>query len=116
VSLASQPAELCDGIDNNCNGQTDEGFDFQNDEQHCGGCGRSCGAGFTCCGGSCVNVGSSNAHCGGCGEACGSGLTCCNRQCVNTTNDKNNCKTCGGKCLNVLGIVGRCVNSTCVVL
>jgi hypothetical protein len=34
--------DICDGLDNNCNGQTDEDFDFDSDPQHCGDCGTSC--------------------------------------------------------------------------
>jgi hypothetical protein len=33
--------EICDGIDNNCNGQTDEGIDFH-DPYHCGSCTNNC--------------------------------------------------------------------------
>jgi hypothetical protein len=34
--------EICDGIDNNCNGQTDEGFNLQTDVHHCGTCANDC--------------------------------------------------------------------------
>ena len=34
--------ETCDGLDNNCNGTTDEGFDFQNDIDNCGACNKRC--------------------------------------------------------------------------
>ena len=34
--------DICDGIDNNCDGSIDEDFDFDNDPQHCGDCGTSC--------------------------------------------------------------------------
>ena len=34
--------EICDGLDNNCNGMTDEGFDFQNDTANCGVCNKAC--------------------------------------------------------------------------
>jgi hypothetical protein len=38
-------SELCDGIDNNCNGTIDEGFHLDTDEQNCGSCGFVCPAG-----------------------------------------------------------------------
>ncbi len=31
--------ELCDGQDNDCDGQTDEGYDLATDPENCGGCG-----------------------------------------------------------------------------
>ena len=34
--------DICDGLDNNCDGQTDEDFDFDRDPQHCGACNTSC--------------------------------------------------------------------------
>jgi hypothetical protein len=34
--------EVCDGLDNDCNGIVDDGFDFMNDINNCGGCNRQC--------------------------------------------------------------------------
>ncbi|MCS6899269.1 MAG: MopE-related protein [Myxococcales bacterium] len=34
--------ELCDGKDNNCDGNIDEGFDFTSDPNNCGSCGKRC--------------------------------------------------------------------------
>ncbi len=36
------PFELCDGRDNDCDGDVDEGWDLANDVFNCGGCGRAC--------------------------------------------------------------------------
>jgi hypothetical protein len=87
--------EACDGIDNDCNGQVDEGFDLQRDPNHCGSCAHACAAPFaastTCANATCslatcqaghgdcnlqyadgceVDLTSSLANCGGCGVAC----------------------------------------------
>ncbi|MCB9522715.1 MAG: putative metal-binding motif-containing protein [Myxococcales bacterium] len=34
--------EVCDNTDNDCDGQTDEGFDLRSDPSHCGVCGNAC--------------------------------------------------------------------------
>jgi hypothetical protein len=34
--------EACDGKDNDCDGVVDNGFDFENDPNNCGGCGQKC--------------------------------------------------------------------------
>ena len=55
--------ELCNGIDDNCNGQVDEGFNLQTDVNNCGSCGHVCSfnhAAATCVSGACV-MGACNA-------------------------------------------------------
>jgi len=52
--------EFCNGIDDNCNGVVDDGFDLQNDVLNCGGCGNRCyfvNANAACFSGSCQNNG-----------------------------------------------------------
>ena len=38
----AQPSEICDGNDNDCDGQVDEGFDVTADANNCGSCGTVC--------------------------------------------------------------------------
>lgn len=40
--VSNQGQEVCDSLDNNCNGQADETFDKLNDTDNCGQCGRTC--------------------------------------------------------------------------
>jgi len=86
-------AEICNGRDDNCNGEIDEGFDFGRDPNHCGGCGNGCPAfehsvaacneractidcneGWGDCDGEirtgCEEDLSSASMCGACGEVC----------------------------------------------
>ena len=55
--------------------------------------------GLTNCGGTCVNLTTSNGNCGTCGNIC-SGLTatCCKGTCTSLKTDTSNCGTCGHKC------------------
>jgi hypothetical protein len=45
--------EICDGVDNDCNGIVDDGFDFMNDVANCGACNHQCA--FPFANASCVN-------------------------------------------------------------
>ena len=68
--LSNGGVEACgDGLDNNCDGQIDEGFDMNTDPQNCGTCGVSCAANTPfqatsngCAGGSCVFVCQAGQH------------------------------------------------------
>jgi hypothetical protein len=48
--------ELCNNLDDNCNGQADDGFDLSTDVLNCGRCGNRCNTqrGDVCCRGSCA--------------------------------------------------------------
>lgn len=41
-------AEVCNGLDDDCNGAVDESFDLTSDSAHCGACDRSCDGGTSC--------------------------------------------------------------------
>jgi hypothetical protein len=41
-ALSNGGVEICDGKDNNCDGQIDEGFNLQTDAANCGKCGNVC--------------------------------------------------------------------------
>ena len=76
--------ERCDGLDNDCDGVADNGFDKQTDVGHCGGCNNDCGAGQACNDGNC--------------ECADPNLEQCGNNCVDTQTDPNNCGQCGNNC------------------
>jgi hypothetical protein len=47
--------EICDGLDNDCNGKVDDPFDLINDPRNCGACGIVCGATGKCVSGKCLD-------------------------------------------------------------
>jgi hypothetical protein len=48
-------AEVCNGADDDCDGETDDGFNLLIDEENCGRCGLRCtGQTRTCCNGDCA--------------------------------------------------------------
>lgn len=56
------PAESCNQVDDDCDGEIDEGFDLNSDPRHCGRCGQACTASQTCMGGACVTRGEANCN------------------------------------------------------
>ena len=54
VEEVQPQAETCNGIDDNCDGVTDEGFDLQQDNNNCGACGKVCAANQPCTAGKCT--------------------------------------------------------------
>lgn len=96
--------------------------DTQTHADHCGACGHACAEGETCqdgrctcngvtcgmnercCGGTCIDITSTNAHCGGCGMACAAGQQCVGGQCTCVTDEgcaTQGTRCCDGKCVNV---------------
>ncbi|RME28296.1 MAG: hypothetical protein D6806_03130, partial [Deltaproteobacteria bacterium] len=77
--------ELCNGLDENCDGVPDDGFDLMTDPKNCGSCGfncqpaqvcwngectTDCPAGLENCGGECADLRTNPLHCGSCGTEC----------------------------------------------
>ena len=86
VCVGADPTtELCDAVDQDCDGNPVNGFDL-NSQEHCGSCDVGCSRYQACCGGKCVSpisFSSDPANCGGCGVACGSYQFCCQGHCYN---------------------------------
>lgn len=69
----AQPAEVCDGVDNDCDGQVDEGFNLTTDTNNCGSCGVVC-----------QQVNSFNTcYLGNCNPQCDFGWTSCDGNATN---------------------------------
>jgi hypothetical protein len=123
--------EVCDGLDNDCNGKVDDTFDFLNDDNNCGGCNIKCTAG-KCQQGKCPSAGGDGGvitadggvppHDGGADGAGGDAGTmpppvnasvCPNglggTACYDLTFDHANCGACGHAC----GATESCMNGLC---
>lgn len=129
--------EICDGFDNDCNGQVDELTDLQSDQFNCGACNTVCqftNATAKCVAGKCtldqclVGYNDVNADAtDGCEYACtqtNGGVEVCDyadNNCNVTVDegfdlqtDANNCGTCGNKCSDLYpNSVGACMGATC---
>jgi hypothetical protein len=102
--------EVCDGVDNDCNGKVDDGVSFLTDSKNCGGCGIVCAGGMACqngrCPGGTMTMGgdggvtmpppdSGTTNPGGLLSICTiNGATAC----IDLGSDHDNCGTCGRKC------------------
>jgi hypothetical protein len=76
--------ELCDDIDQNCNGEDYDGFDL-NTNENCGECGNRCDNGTSCCNLECrsqADFRHDEDNCGSCGHECGDGYYCCWNDCI----------------------------------
>jgi hypothetical protein len=118
-AIGPQMPERCDGVDNNCNGKTDEGFDVGADCTV--GVGACAAAGKTVCSASYGSV-----VCGGkpgapSAEICDLKDNDCNGrvddvpgQTAATSGDAANCGGCGLACAKPANGVGLCVMGGCV--
>jgi hypothetical protein len=137
VGPAPSP-ETCNGVDDDCNGTIDDGFNLKRDQNNCGECGHKCASDETCKQGQCTtqkmepnepppsdpppsdpppsdpppsNPPPSNPK--GCSPACGSGQTCCGSTCIDVNSDANNCGACGNACVGATKpgcCSGKCVD------
>jgi hypothetical protein len=87
VCVTMQPMhELCDAIDQDCDGDPYNGYDLNSDRNNCGMCGNACSPDAICCGGMCLPVKDlydDPKNCGMCGHVCGDGQYCCQGDCLN---------------------------------
>lgn len=102
TTVAGAP-ELCDGVDNNCNGRIDESAACC---EACASLGaeRTTRADICAVGGECDCAGEPGIG------ACATGLSCCSAGCVDVTSDVRNCGFCEAPCTNQ---ADRCTASAC---
>jgi Putative metal-binding motif len=103
--------EVCDGLDNDCNGVVDDGFNLVSDPTNCGQCGLVCNVPNG-------NVSAYNCVARVCGiGACAAGTGNCNQQYIdgcetNTNTSLAHCGGCGVSC-NPANASAACTNGTC---
>ncbi len=120
ADVASIGIEICNGIDDDCDGTVDTALDVAcAGESVCvdGSCGCATAA-DTLCAEACVDLVTDGANCGACGRSCGragacidSRCTCptttyCGGSCTDTATDSMHCGTCGHACPSTASCVG----------
>ena len=101
--------ERCNGVDDDCDGAIDNGFDFETDPINCGGCGAVCNrpnAAVACMAGDCVIAG------------CDPGFDDCNGNaadgCEQMLDTAEHCGACGMTC-TFPNAVAACVGGACAL-
>jgi len=105
--------ESCNGIDDDCDGMTDEDFDLRTHPEHCGACDTACTVGGPMATAACID--------GSCGLTCDSGFGDCNAMatdgCETDLYDVASCGDCSTMCADparyceVTGTTATCVES-----
>jgi hypothetical protein len=96
-------AEICNSLDDDCDGQVDDDCVIPCDPE-------PCSVGLICCQGICVDTQVDNEHCGGCGMACAARETCVDGVCVLSCSSDADCDD------GDPGTVDRCIDAMCVHL
>lgn len=112
-SVCSCPApaydDVCDGLDNDCNGTIDDNPTLScgaNSECRAGTC--TCTGDAVLCGGACLDIRADEANCGACGNVCGDGQACVDGTCRCDEGTGEACAKDGKMC----GVGGRCLTVT----
>jgi hypothetical protein len=82
---ASAMQELCDDVDQDCDGNPINGFDLTTDPDNCGKCENRCNRDEGCCEGGCRDLSKfqeDELNCGTCGNRCDSNAYCCQGKCT----------------------------------
>ncbi|MBN2493579.1 MAG: hypothetical protein JXR96_03215 [Deltaproteobacteria bacterium] len=99
--ISPSAEELCNGLDENCDGQADETFDLMRDPNNCGECGFNCQPALVCWDGDCV-------------LDCPGDLTRCGQTCADLDSDPEHCGSCDHAC-DYPHAAGDCVQGDCVM-